>query len=302
MDIDEAVHLKTSSNQHKLRYHYRQFDFNLQSLKDHSLVCATKVNLTKIHCDSNTLGLIMTYYINYGLSTRKTALILKQVHGITISHQTVANYAQSVASLVKPLVDSYQHKDISPTLVGDETYIKVRSKNHYVFFFSDPVSKAILSYEIFKKRDTEAACISMWNVLKKFKNAFPDDLTFITDGNPIYNAAQLFFKMQDISFDLLQVIGVSNKDELSKKYRSFKQIEERLNRTYKQNYHGTNGYHSLHSANSYMVAYVAFFNFLRPHSALNYATPLQLDCFNSSDLMPDKWIKLLHLSASYSAS
>ena len=124
-------------------------------------------------------------------------------------------------------------------------------------------------------------------------------MTFIADGNPIYNAAQLFFDLNGIKFDLHQVIGVSNKDEESKKYRPYKQIEERLNRTYKQNYYGTNGYGSLECANSYMVLYVAFFNFLRRHSSLHFRTPVDDGLFEESDLMMDKWLKLIKLASSY---
>ena len=80
--------------------------------------------------------------------------------------------------------------------------------------------------------------------------------------------------MNSIKFNLHQVVGVWNKDEIFIKYRPFKQIEERLNRTYKQNYYGTNGYQTLTSANVYMILYVTFFNFLRRHSSLDFNTPV----------------------------
>ena len=134
--------------------------------------------------------------------------------------------------------------------------------------------------------------------LNKYEK-IPEDLLIITDGNPIYNAAQLFLSMNGINFDLQQVIGVSNKDETSKKYRPFKQTEERLNRTYKQNYHGTNGYSNNRCANIYMTLYVTFFNFLRTHSSLGYKTPVELEELQECTLMPDKWIKLLNISQQY---
>ena len=148
---------------------------------------------------------------------------------------------------------------------------------------------------IYANRDTRNACESIANCLSKFEN-IPDDLLFITDGNPIYNAAQMFFALNGINFTLKQVIGVKNKDETSKEYRPFKQIEERLNRTFKQNYYGTNGYHSLETANEYMVLYVAFFNFLRSHSALKHKTPVDDDLFDKHSLMPDRWLKLIQMS------
>lgn len=294
----KCEHLKTSSGQYRCHYHYREFKFNLDSLQKMERNLETKVNLSKIHFDFKVLGLILTYYVNYGLSSRKTALILREVHGLKISHQTVLNYANTVSSIIKPLVDNYPYNVLS-VLVGDETYIKVRGMNHYVFFWSDPVTKVITSYTIYNKRDVECACKSIIDSLRHYNGKLPEDLILITDGNPIYNAAQLFFRLNGINFDLHQVIGVKNKDEESALYRPFKQIEERLNRTYKQNYYGTNGYDKLECANSYMVLFVAFFNFLRGHSALGYKAPVEDDLFSVDMLMQDKWLKLIQLSEQY---
>ena len=129
-----------------------------------------------------------------------------------------------------------------------------------------------------------------------FHQPISKDLTLITDANPIYNAAQLFFQLNGINFGLEQVIGVKNLDRNSKLFRPFKQIEERLNRTYKQNYYGTNGYDTLEGANSYMVLFVAFFNFLRRHSALHYRTPVHDPAVDPEALMPDQWIQLIDMS------
>lgn len=291
--------LETSSKGYRLRYHYRDFKFSMDELK----ACKGKndidFDLNKIHFDQKVLGLVLTYYVNYGLSSRKTALILREVHGLNISHQTIINYASKVSKLVKPFVDNYPYNP-SSTISGDETYVKVLGKNKYVYFFSDPIKKIILSYNIYANRDTRNACESIANCLTKF-DSIPEDLLFITDGNPIYNASQMFFALNGINFTLKQVIGVKNNDETSKKYRPYKQIEERLNRTYKQNYYGTNGYQNLKTANEYMVLYVSFFNFLRRHSALNYKTPVDDNLFDKHSLMPDKWLKLIEMSAQFNA-
>jgi len=269
----------------------------LSDLQSHSSDIQTKISLNKIHCDEQALGLIMTYYINYALSSRKTASIMYEIHGLKISHQTVMNYAQAVSNSVQPLVDNYDYS-LSDTLVGDKTYVKIKRKNNYAFFFSDPVHKTITSYNIFPQRSTIEACIAIAQSLSRY-SSIPDNLTLITDGNPIYNAAQLFFSMHDISFDLIQVIGVKNKDDTSKKFRPFKQIEERLNRTFKQNYHGMNGFNNSISANSYMLNYVTFFNFLRKHSSLGFKTPVILDELVDIPFMQDKWLALIHLAHSF---
>ena len=295
-DLDGLI---TSSKQFRYRYHYREFKFNFDEIKHYCLELKSPVNLSKIHYDKQVLSLILTYFVNYGLSSRKTAAILYDIHGLTISHQTVLNYASTVACLLKDMVDYFPY-ELSITQAADETYVHINGKNHYVFFFSDPIKKLITSYQIFPNRDTKAAVISMWNVLRKFNDTYPEDLNLITDGNPIYNAAQLFFDLEGIKFDLHQVIGVKNNDDISKKFRPFKQIEERLNRSYKQEYYyNTFGYTSLDNANSFMVLYVAFFNFLRRHHSLDYSTPVHLDCLDSLHLMTDKWLALIQYSANF---
>jgi len=290
-------HLLINDSQHKLRYHFRLFNFTLASLKDKNhLTIQSKVDLDKIHHSKYTLGLVLTYYVNYGLSSRKTAQILKEVHGLSLTHQTVVNYAEAVASITESLNVIYPYK-LSNTVTFDETYIKVMGKSNYVFFGSDTNHKIITSYRIFNQRTTLNAVTTLYETFNKYPK-MPDQLNVVTDGNPIYNAAQVFFTLNDIHFDLYQVIGVKNKDDVSKKWRSFKQTEERLNRTYKFNYHGTNGYGSLRNANVYMSLFVTFYNFLRRHSSLNYRRPIELDVLSSGDLMPNQWLKIMDYTSS----
>ena len=42
--------------------------------------------------------------------TRQTAHVLNEVHGIKISHRTIANYALTAAAVIKPFVDTYNYK------------------------------------------------------------------------------------------------------------------------------------------------------------------------------------------------
>lgn len=290
--------LLTCSGIDKLKYTYRafKFDFNQANSSD-NLKFNTKISLDKAQHSPQTIGTILTLYINYGLSSRKVSMLMKDLFGISISHQTVMNYAEASASLLQNLAINYKY-NLGNILCGDETYIKVLGKTKYVFFFSDPKSKIITSWRIYDHRDTKNAVESILMSLHRFEK-IPDDLLIITDANPIYNAAQIFLGMNDVKFNLQQVVGVSNKDEISKAYRPYKQIEERLNRTYKQNYYGTNGYQSLTTANVYMILYVTFFNFLRRHSSLDFNTPVELDELKHIPLMPDKWITLINMSKSY---
>ncbi|WP_294163040.1 hypothetical protein [uncultured Clostridium sp.] len=44
------------------------------------------------------------------MSTRQTAHVLNEVHGVKISHRTIANYALTAAAVIKPFVDTYNYK------------------------------------------------------------------------------------------------------------------------------------------------------------------------------------------------
>ena len=103
------------------------------------------------------------------------------------------------------------------------------------------LKKIILSYHTSPNRDTNSAIYALDDVLSKFKK-IPENLNIITDGNPIYLLAQQFFASHGINFEIMQVIGLSNNDETSKKFRPLKQIIERLNRCFKSNYKKTHGF------------------------------------------------------------
>lgn len=166
------------------------------------------------------------------------------------------------------------------------------------FFIMDAIKKIITSYSIFRNRDGVSAIKAIYSTLSKFKE-LPEDLLLIFDGNPIYILAQHFFAQHGIHFDIKQVIGLTNKDEVSEEYRWLKQIIERLNRTFKGVYKGKNGFNSFVKANEFMTLFAAFFNFLRRHSALDYNVPVNIPQVMDMPNMPAKWLELLSLSYEY---
>lgn len=293
---EEKVRYKKDPQAFKLRYIYRLFDIDFKPLSKNSKI-TTPVSLPKIRVSSHVLGLILTYYVNYGLGSRKTAEIMKDIHGVNISHQSIINYANSVATLVKPFVDHYPY-DISDSICGDETYIKIKGKWNYIFFFMDAAKKIILSYHTSSNRDTESAIIALDDVLCKFKE-IPKNLNIITDGNPIYLLAQQFFASHGINFEIMQVIGLSNYDETSKHFRPLKQIIERLNRCFKSNYKNTHGFSKTEGALSYITLYSTYFNFLRPHQSLENQVPVKIDTLEKLPTMPARWCKLIEMSQDF---
>lgn len=298
MSKDEKADFGKNPYKYKLHYYYRVFDIDINSLEEKSSK-PFAIDLSRIRNSKYVLGLALTYHINYGLSTRKTSSILWDIHRIKLSHQTVANYAASAARIIKPYVDNYPYElSESVSICGDETYIKVLGKRHYVFFIMDAIKKIITSYPIFLNRDGVSAIKAIYSTLSKFKK-LSGNLTLIFDGNPIYLLAQHFFAQHNIRFDVKQVIGLTNKDKVSKEYRWLKQIIERLNRTFKGVYKAKNGFNSFERANEFMALFAAFFNFLRKHKSLDYKVPVNIPEVNEMPDMPSKWLKLLKLSYNY---
>lgn len=296
MTKDEKVRFKKDPQAFKVRYIFREFHFDFKPLTKETPI-KPKVDLSRIHASPHTLGLILTYHVNYGLSARKTAALMFDVHTVKISAQTILNYVNSVALITKPFIDHYPY-ELSNRFCGDETYIRVKGRWHYLFFFFDAVKKIILSYPVSPNRDTLSAIKAIDQVLQKFKT-IPEDLEFVVDGNPIYILAQHYFAQHGIHFDVHKVIGLTNDDPVSKEYRPLKQIVERLNRTFKGNYRATTGFGSQAGSVSYVTLFVAYFNFLRPHASLEYEVPVTIPELEKMPNMPERWTKLITLAQDF---
>lgn len=79
--------LKTVSNCDKLKYTHRAFKFDFNQVNSaNKLEFNTKISLDKAHHSPQTIGTILTLYINYGLSSRKVSSLMKDVFGIEKSH------------------------------------------------------------------------------------------------------------------------------------------------------------------------------------------------------------------------
>ena len=282
----------------KLRYIYRKFNIDLLPLNnDYRDFIQSPIDLSKAYSSQYVIGLCLTYHVNYGLSYRQTAAILKDVHEVYISYRTVENYCKAASSIVHTVLEFYPY-DLSDTIAADETYIKIRGKQAYIFFYFDALNKIVTSYRVFEKRDSLSSIKACYSTLCKY-DELPENLKVISDGNPIYNVALEYWTEHNLPFNLFQVIGLTNQDDISREYRSEKQIIERFNRTLKYYYRPKGGFTSLDNANSYMVLFATYNNFLRPNSALNWHTPVELEELEGITNMPNKWIELLNLGYKY---
>ena len=282
-------------NKYKLHYIYREFtmDFFKMDL-DHLPKNASSLKFSKF--DSNVMGLCLTMHINLGMSLRKTRYALKELYNINISHQQIANYCKTAAMCVKPFVDNYDYQ-AGTVFTADETYIKIRGIRAYIWFIMDAAKRSIIGYRISSERDVGACIMAMRMAFRRFKK-IPEGFRFIADGYSAYIlAAQQFFHEfgNDFKFDITQVIGLTNDDAVSKEFRPFKQMIERLNRTYKASYRPTNGFDNIDGANYDLALWVAYYNFLRPHAHNGNKVLNDVEILRGAENMPGKWQILIFL-------
>lgn len=285
-------------NHFKINYQYREYHFTQDQIQHASpspQPHKTKVDILKIHTPDNILGLILTFYISFALSARKTAYILRSVFNVQVSHQTVLNHAQAAAVYAHRFNMLHKGNDMGEFLVADETYIKIVGKEHYVWFVISASKHSITAYHLSDTRDTRQAVAA---IKEAIRTANPDQkINLVTDGLSSYiEAIQILNKdRQQNKIQHIRVIGLENRDDISEEYRHFKQMIERLNRTYKHHSKPSAGFNSFTGAMALITLFVTHFNFLRPHMSLGYKTPIHIEELDHLETIQAKWVRLLSL-------
>jgi len=293
LNPSELSLLKQKSSQFKLCYQFREYHYKPHELQ-HSAPDKPSIDLNKIHNSPNILGLILTFYASFALSARKTALILRSVFNINVSYQTVLNYAAAAAFYCHSFNLKYKGP-VNDIQAGDETYIKIKGKHHYVFFFISAKNLKITAYHVSDNRGTQPAVTAMKEAIRTANTN--QKITLITDGNPSYPAGIHFINsMSNSNVQHRKVIGLQNLDSESEEFRPFKQLIERLNRTYKHHVKPSNGFNCSNGAIALTTLFVTHYNFLRPHMSLNYKPPVQLQDLDGISTIQGKWAKILSLA------
>lgn len=292
------------SSQFKLRYQWREYHFDPKYLVPASPQTSDKGRIDRIHSSFNTLGLILTLNVSYGHSARMTAHMLKNIFQISISHQTVLNYANAAAVLCHKF-NMHNKGPLDSIVAGDETYIRVMDRWNYTWFTIGTTSRAIHAYHVSDYRGTRDALITLSETIRTLPEN--DTLEFVGDGNPAYDSATHAINQPSLSegttprIKRRTVIGLKNEDEESSDYRPFKQIIERLNRTYKFHTRARSGFKDFNGAVALTVLFVTHYNFLRAHSSLRYKCPVQVDDLDNIKTIQGRWGRILDMALDLAA-
>ena len=153
-----------------------------------------------------------------------------------------------------------------PRAHADETVVKIAGVKHYIWFIIDSETRFVIGFHLSPHRDSPQAVSLFSEAVKLGKPS-----AVVSDR---YSAYKVPVKS---IFDGAKHIRVQSfKDDISNN------LIECFNKQFKAWYKTKQGFSSFESANNLISLFVFFFNFVRPHSALNGLTPAQVAGLNLS--------------------
>lgn len=306
LNLRERTLAKTGmSSQFKLRYQWRTYHFDPAVVRP-AAPRAPGRSLQNVRRNMNEVGLALAYSVSLGLSSRMTSEALRRIHGIKASHQTVLNWIEAAAPLAWNTLQRLKGGMTELGAAADETYIKIRGVWHYTWFVIGTESRAIWAWNVSEDRGAVPAVAVINQTLDCRDPDVDATLVLVGDGNPSYdtavNAANTDAKGKPLpaerrKVERRSVVGLKNEDDESSMFRAFKQLVERVNRTYRYHTRSRFGHKSLNGANALTTLFVAHYNFLRPHRELRGRPPVPLPELDNVETLQGQWLKLLGMGA-----
>lgn len=293
------------SSQFKLHYQWRVYHFDTETVRPEA-PRASSGSLLDVRRSMNSVGLALAYSVSLGLSSRTTARALREIHGINVSHQTVLNWLEAAAPMAWDRLENLNGAMSEKTVAADETYIKIMGLWYYTWFLIGVETRAIWAWNVSDNRGEIPAAATINQALDRRDSEQNEPLVLVGDGNPSYDAAVnavnsdadgLPLPSEEHKVKRKTVTGLRNEDEQSRQFRPFKQMIERLNRTYRWHTRSRFGHKDINGATALTTLFVAYYNFLRPHGSLRGRTPVHLPELDGVATLQGKWIRLLQPAA-----
>lgn len=209
-------------------------------------------------------------------SYRNIALILRTAFNVKVSHVTIGNWCTKFAPMfddmriqLLPMIDLN-----SDEWHGDETYIKIAGVNYYLWFVVDSETRFVIGFNLSPRRDSPSA-VSVINEASHYGQP----QSFVTDRYSAYKVP-----IKSIMPKVNHIRVQSFKDDVSNN------LIECFNKQFKAWYKTKQGFSSFASANNLISTFVFFFNFVRPHSALNGLTPAQVAGLNLTKKQKSRYL------------
>lgn len=220
-----------------------------------------KTDFKRMRYPVHVILMALTMFYMGKNSFRNIALILRTVMNIQVSHTTISNWCTKFAPLFHNIA-----LELIPTLNfnsdewhADETVVKIRGVKYYLWLIVDSETRFVLGFHLSPHRDSPQA-FSLLNSVK----GFGKPRAIVTDR---YSAYKVPVKA---------VLGVKHIRVQSFKDDITNNLIECFNKQFKAWYKAKQGFASFSSANNLISLFLFFYNFVRPHSALDGLTPAQV--------------------------
>ena len=217
-----------------------------------------------------------------GISLRKIVDHLKQFYGVKVTHVAVFKWIKKYVELIKGYVDSLI-PDVSGIWHSDEMTVNINGELQWIWNVMDNETRFWLASQITEQRQT----VDARNVLVEARNvAKVRPLAVVTDGLHAYERAirKEFRTMKKPRTEHIRVPNIRN--------RSNNNMVERLNGTARERNKVMRGLKDKETASTIMEGQRIYYNFIRPHQALNGNTPAQ-EAKMDLELENNKWLSLV---------
>lgn len=193
-------------------------------------------------------------------SFRNIALILRTVMNVQVSHTTISNWCTNFAPLFQnmaiQLIPALNFN--SDEWHADETVVKIQGRKYYLWLILDSETRFVLGFHLDCHRDSPQA----FTILEAVKPM----------GTPQAIVSDRYFAYQ---MPVKTLHGVKHIRVESFHDDITNNLIECFNKQFKAWYKTKQGFSSFASANNLISMFLFFYNFVRPHSALNGLTPAQ---------------------------
>jgi len=229
-----------------------------------------------------TLGLDLYFK---GISLRKIRDHLTQFYDVTIHHSTIYDWLRKYSKLINGYVNTLE-PELSKVWNADEMMVKCGGKWVWLWNVMDNETRFLISNHISQGREIGDAR-AIFAKAKRMVGTKPDFV--VTDGLQSYRDAfkKEFFTLRNPRTQHIRNVGFRDKTNNNR--------IERFHGTFRERDKVLRGLKKEETAKMIAEGFRAYYNFLRPHQALESKTPAEKANINP-DLGRNRWLSLIQKS------
>ena len=238
-----------------------------------------------MHVDPKVITLSLDLYFK-GVSLRKISNHVIQFYGVTIGKSAIHKWIHKYGKIISSYVNQLE-PELSETWNTDEMKVKCGGKWVWLWNVMDSGTRFLLASQVSEKREVSDARKAFQKAKQTAKNK-PE--VMVTDGLQSYIKA---FKKEFFTLKNPRTKHVRKPRFVD---RTNNNIVERLQGTFRERDKVMRGLKNKPSAQELEDAMRNYYNFIRPHQALDGKTPAEKAGINLN-LKGNKWLELIRKSS-----